>query len=403
MPRTPHGPPPYPAALFRAVSRVALRVVAEDKAAYQRRMAFNTMLDPKELEDTQLDDYEIAAISSFLAANVDAFSPLHIASQTLQQLLAHSTITVSYGTGEELPPYQKGEASSWCTVVLQGRLHVVCGSEGFESDRGPWTVLGAPCLRRPSYIADFTARVMEPSRLLRIHKEAYEDALKQESEALAAAVRAEAAAHARGRGGAGGGGFSGGLSSFGGALGGALQRVIHGGDWGGAGGVGSCYLGELGERPVSPVARVACSVAGGATDFIGLHSPGPSSGNSSLRASGNRLGGSGGRLSRESGLSGYAPLSRDDPSSGTHGAGGSPRLRTPGGAAAASRRASGECLGFGGSEMHASGGGGSGGRDEHSASRGVVLVGRPDSEQDTRRAIRRTLSREADADKDMAI
>ena len=75
----------------------------------------------------------------------------------LQQLLAHSTITVSYGTGEELPPYQKGEASSWCTVVLQGRLHVVCGSEGFESDRGPWTVLGAPCLRRPSYIADFTA------------------------------------------------------------------------------------------------------------------------------------------------------------------------------------------------------------------------------------------------------
>ena len=106
---------------------------------------------------------------------------------------------MSYGTEDETPPFVAGKACDACTVVLQGRLHVVCGSEGFESDRGPWTVLGAPSLRQQNYVADFTARVMEPSRLLQIHRDDYEAALKRESQALAAAVRAEAAYHARAR------------------------------------------------------------------------------------------------------------------------------------------------------------------------------------------------------------
>ena len=80
--------------------------------------------------------------------------------------------------------------------MLQGRLHVVCGSEEFESDRGPWTVLGAPSLRQPHYVADFTAKVMEPSRLLQISRSNYEAALKREAETLAAAVRAAAAEQA---------------------------------------------------------------------------------------------------------------------------------------------------------------------------------------------------------------
>ena len=40
---------------------VSKRYVPEDAAAHQRRLAFNTMLDPKELEDTVLDTYEIGA------------------------------------------------------------------------------------------------------------------------------------------------------------------------------------------------------------------------------------------------------------------------------------------------------------------------------------------------------
>ena len=50
------------------------------------------------------------------------------------EMVAEVNVVVSMGCGDE------------CTVVLQGRLHVVCGSEQFESERGPWTVLGRPRL-----------------------------------------------------------------------------------------------------------------------------------------------------------------------------------------------------------------------------------------------------------------
>ena len=170
------------------VDNVSKRRVDDDLAAHQRRLAFNTMLDPRELHDPSLDAIEIAAVASFLAANVEAFSPLLISAATLQQLLDQSVVRVA--SGDEPPPFQKGRGCDACTVVLQGRLHVVCGSEEFESDRGPWTVLGAPSLRQNPYIADFTAKVMEPSRLLQIARVDYESALKREAESLAAAVRA---------------------------------------------------------------------------------------------------------------------------------------------------------------------------------------------------------------------
>ena len=53
-------------------------------------------------------------------------------------------------------------------MVLQGRLHIFCGEEGFESDRGPWTVLGAQSLQDEHYVADFSATPMERSRVLQI-------------------------------------------------------------------------------------------------------------------------------------------------------------------------------------------------------------------------------------------
>ena len=175
--------------------------VTDDAAAQQRRLAFNAMLDPQELYDKHLDANEIAAVSSFLAANVEAFSPLLISAATMQALLSASVVSVATGGEQEPPPFALGAEVAGCTVVLQGRLHVVCGSEGFESDRGPWTVLGAPSLRSEHYVSDFSASVMEPSRLLHISRVDYEAALKREAETLAAAVRAAAAEAAAGHSG----------------------------------------------------------------------------------------------------------------------------------------------------------------------------------------------------------
>ena len=66
------------------------------------------------------------------------------------------------------PLYTRGERCTACTVVLQGRLQIVCGPEGFECERGPWSVLGAPCLLDGDYVADFTAVPVAPTRLLTI-------------------------------------------------------------------------------------------------------------------------------------------------------------------------------------------------------------------------------------------
>ena len=81
-------------------------------------------------------------------------------------------------SGDETRIFEKGKPCDGCTVVLQGRLHVVCGSEAFEADRGPWTVPGAPSLRQNPYVCDFTAKVMEPSRLLQIARSDYEVGVK---------------------------------------------------------------------------------------------------------------------------------------------------------------------------------------------------------------------------------
>ena len=171
---------------------------AAHEAAHQRRMAFNRMLDPSELHDEHLDVNEISAVSSFLSANVEAFSPLHISAVALQSLLARSPVRVETVDPKGPPPppiFEKGKPCDACTIVLQGNLHVVCGSEGFESDRGPWTVLGAPSLRQPpgtEYVADFTARVMETSRLIHISRADYLAVLREETESIATAVRAAA-------------------------------------------------------------------------------------------------------------------------------------------------------------------------------------------------------------------
>ena len=54
------------------------------------------------------------------------------------------------------------------SILLQGRLQIICGPERFECERGPWSVLGAPSLLDADYVADFTAVPVAPSRLLTI-------------------------------------------------------------------------------------------------------------------------------------------------------------------------------------------------------------------------------------------
>ena len=181
-----------------------------------RRTAWHNMLDPKQLGNKTLSPVELEALSSFLAANVSAFAMDLIANPNpnpdpkpkpdpnpnpnqvsafamdliapavLQELLGRAAVRIveddpasipalslepsasRQGGAATTPLYRRGQQCGHCTVVLQGRLHIFCGEEGFESDRGPWTVLGAQSLQDEHYVADFSATPMERSRVLQI-------------------------------------------------------------------------------------------------------------------------------------------------------------------------------------------------------------------------------------------
>ena len=60
----------------------------------------------------------------------------------------------------------RGVPTSQCCLLLHGRLQIRAGHEGFFSEVGPWTTLGLSALTDPNYRPDFTARVLEPARIL---------------------------------------------------------------------------------------------------------------------------------------------------------------------------------------------------------------------------------------------
>ena len=55
---------------------------------------------------------------------------------------------------------------------------VYAGEEGFQSEMGPWSVLGTKALGSEPYIPDFDAFSSGGCRLMRIHADAYSGALR---------------------------------------------------------------------------------------------------------------------------------------------------------------------------------------------------------------------------------
>ena len=55
---------------------------------------------------------------------------------------------------------------------------VHAGTEGFQSEMGPWSVLGSKSLGTEPYVPDFDAFAAGGCRLMRIHEDAYRGALR---------------------------------------------------------------------------------------------------------------------------------------------------------------------------------------------------------------------------------
>ena len=76
--------------------------------------------------------------------------------------------------------YVRGEAASYATLVLNGKLSVLAGVDGFRAEAGPWTVLGADALvsDEGSFVPDFSAHVATDSvRCVHVTRAEYERAI----------------------------------------------------------------------------------------------------------------------------------------------------------------------------------------------------------------------------------
>ena len=101
--------------------------------------------------------------------------------QQTQQPVASQTETLSVpeAAGELFNPilYTRGVDSDCFTLVLSGKVNVCSGNEGFMIMQSAFNYLGSEALVRDDYRPDFSAKVIESARILRITRQQYRQAL----------------------------------------------------------------------------------------------------------------------------------------------------------------------------------------------------------------------------------
>lgn len=132
-----------------------------------------TSLGPGFGSEIRMSHTELAAVCSFLAGNAAQFSEDVLSQDMLLALLMQCRVCdVLPGTPAALI-CRRGSPCNVAYLVLQGRVRVVAGAEGFKTEFGPWTLLAAKSLEREDYCPDFTASVVEHARLLLLSSATY--------------------------------------------------------------------------------------------------------------------------------------------------------------------------------------------------------------------------------------
>ncbi|KAK9814494.1 hypothetical protein WJX72_006765 [[Myrmecia] bisecta] len=168
------------------------------------------LFDHKLKQAHALAQGEMQAIAAFLSHNVDEFAQLAGLEPALKGLISHGEVLEqelggaedgSLGKSADASPhrkhdwggrafwdlategshpvlYQRNQPTDTFTLILQGRVLIHTGAEGFELELGPWSVLGNKALSQEHYVPDFDAIAIAPFRLLRIRRPAYRAALE---------------------------------------------------------------------------------------------------------------------------------------------------------------------------------------------------------------------------------
>ncbi|CAM9989171.1 unnamed protein product [Ectocarpus fasciculatus] len=147
-------------------------------------------------DKSALSTDEAKAVASHLMANVpQQFEGINVSH--VESIIAASPVVevnkedTHTGRSEPAPAevlYRRGRTSTMCTLILTGKVVVLAGRDGFRSDAGPWTVLGADALVEDegAYKPDFSAHAgSERLRCVRISKASFDTVMsmsKQEEE-----------------------------------------------------------------------------------------------------------------------------------------------------------------------------------------------------------------------------
>eukprot|EP00180_Rhodochaete_pulchella_P002584 Plantae.Rhodophyta-Rhodochaete_pulchella.ctg3968.p1 GENE.Plantae.Rhodophyta-Rhodochaete_pulchella.ctg3968~~Plantae.Rhodophyta-Rhodochaete_pulchella.ctg3968.p1 ORF type:complete len:623 (+),score=112.75 Plantae.Rhodophyta-Rhodochaete_pulchella.ctg3968:259-2127(+) len=161
------------------------------------------LFDSSARRQETLTPNEQDVVHSFLSRNLREFAPPTISSPVLRRLLRHCEIMECTGeqqlalraalknglnSEEQLTEsklqkskhfvlYREGEVATEAMLVLQGRLRLVVGKEGFVSEVGPWTMIARHALTQEDYRPDFSAETLElPVRLVKFSQENYQNA-----------------------------------------------------------------------------------------------------------------------------------------------------------------------------------------------------------------------------------
>ncbi|PXF44084.1 Metal transporter CNNM2 [Gracilariopsis chorda] len=123
----------------------------------------------------------LATMASALAGELkadksgDAFP--NVSAPDITSRLEASTRAAVIERGQAVPDvtiYTRGVPTKNAYLIINGRLEICAGNDGFISEAGPWTLLGVRALTEDIYAPDFTARVIErPARLLRVSRKLY--------------------------------------------------------------------------------------------------------------------------------------------------------------------------------------------------------------------------------------
>eukprot|EP01112_Ceratiomyxa_fruticulosa_P009526 TRINITY_DN2488_c0_g2_i2.p1 TRINITY_DN2488_c0_g2~~TRINITY_DN2488_c0_g2_i2.p1 ORF type:complete len:549 (-),score=119.29 TRINITY_DN2488_c0_g2_i2:53-1699(-) len=132
----------------------------------------------------KLTPQQTTAIQAFLSGTIPEFNSDKITEKAFGTMISKCAVDVfdKPASGEKLI-YKRGVAgTNYFTLVLQGKLEIRSGSEGFVSESGPFSYLAVGALKVDNYVPDFSAKVISNVQILRIERSEYLEALRSSQE-----------------------------------------------------------------------------------------------------------------------------------------------------------------------------------------------------------------------------